>query len=47
MTPLISGHATAILQAAFVTFLWSTSWVLIKVGLDDLELAPLTFAWLR
>jgi drug/metabolite transporter (DMT)-like permease len=28
-----------------VTFLWSTSWVLIKVGLQDIP--PLTFAGLR
>lgn len=36
---------TAILQALFVTFLWSTSWVLIKIGLEDLP--ALTFAGLR
>lgn len=36
----------AILQALFVTFLWSTSWVLIKVGLQT-NLPPLTFAGLR
>lgn len=35
----------AVLQALFVTFLWSTSWVLIKIGLA--ELPPLTFAGLR
>jgi drug/metabolite transporter (DMT)-like permease len=35
----------AILQALFVTFLWSTSWVLIKIGLEDIP--PLTFAGLR
>jgi drug/metabolite transporter (DMT)-like permease len=34
-------------QALFVTFLWSTSWVLIKIGLDDLDLQPLSFAGLR
>lgn len=34
------------LQALLVTFLWSTSWVLIKVGLSD-DLPPLTFAGLR
>lgn len=33
--------------ALFVTFLWSTSWVLIRAGLDDEDLAPLTFAGLR
>ena len=35
----------AILQALFVTFLWSTSWVLIKRTLH--EIPPLTFAGLR
>ena len=40
-------HATAVLQSLLVTFLWSTSWVLIKVGMDDLDLAPLSFAGLR
>lgn len=38
-------HRRAILQALFVTFLWSTSWVLIKVGLQDIP--ALTFAGLR
>lgn len=39
------ANKCAILQALFVTFLWSTSWVLIKVGLK--EIPPLTFAGLR
>jgi drug/metabolite transporter (DMT)-like permease len=34
-----------VLQALFVTFLWSTSFVLIKVGLKDIP--PFTFAGLR
>lgn len=38
-------HLGAVLQALFVTFLWSTSWVLIKIGLEDIP--PLTFAGLR
>ena len=38
---------TALAQALFVTFLWATSWVLIKVGLHEPALAPLTFAGLR
>lgn len=38
-------HRTAVLQALFVTFLWSTSWVLIKIGLE--EIPALTFAGLR
>lgn len=33
------------LKALLVTFLWSTSWILIKIGLDDLP--PLVFAGLR
>lgn len=37
--------ARAVFQALFVTFLWSTSWVLIKIGLADLP--ALTFAGLR
>jgi drug/metabolite transporter (DMT)-like permease len=37
---------TALAQALFVTFLWATSWVLIKVGLNDPAFAPLTFAGL-
>ena len=36
---------TAILQAIFVTILWSSSWVLIKSGLEDIP--ALTFAGLR
>lgn len=40
-----SPRFRAILQALFVTFLWSTSWVLIKFALN--EIPPLTFAGLR
>ena len=36
----------AIFQALFVTFLWSTSWVLIKIGLQT-DLPAVTFAGLR
>lgn len=42
----LSPHAVAVLQALFVTFLWSTSWVFIKIGLKG-DLPPLTFAGLR
>ena len=42
----VSPHTTAVLQALFVTFLWSTSWVFIKIGLQD-AIPPLTFAGLR
>ena len=40
-----SPHLGTALQALFVTFLWSTSWVLIKIGLKDIP--ALTFAGLR
>lgn len=41
----ISSHLKAILLALLVTFLWSTSFVLIKWGLA--EIPPLTYAGLR
>lgn len=41
----LSPHSRAVLQALLVTFLWSTSWVLIKVGLEDIP--PVTFAGFR
>src|SRR5690606_11599508 len=42
----MSPHTLAVLQALLVTFLWSTSWVLIKFGLSE-EIPALTFAGLR
>ncbi|MGD8856316.1 MAG: DMT family transporter, partial [Chloroflexota bacterium] len=41
----MSRHTSAVLLALFVTFLWSTSWVLIRIGLEDIP--ALTFAGLR
>lgn len=38
-------HRRAVYQALLVTFLWSTSWVLIKIGLVDIP--AITFAGLR
>ena len=38
-------HHLPALQALFVTFLWSTSWVLIKFGLQ--EIPAIGFAGLR
>ena len=38
-------HRRAVLQALFVTFLWSTSWIFIKIGLEDIPALP--FAGLR
>lgn len=40
-----SPHTTAVLQAVLVTVLWSSSYVLIKIGLADIP--ALTFAGLR
>jgi drug/metabolite transporter (DMT)-like permease len=40
-------HLVAAGQALLVTFLWSTSWVLIKIGFDEHALRPLGFAGLR
>jgi len=44
MSPL-DLHRKAVTVAVLVTFLWSSSWILIKWGLDTLP--PLTFAGLR
>ena len=41
----LARHHRALAQAVFVTFLWSTSWVLIKFGLEAMP--PLLFAGLR
>jgi len=41
----LSNRTVTILKALFVTFLWSTSWILIKISLD--EIAPITFAGIR
>lgn len=41
----INHKTVALLQALLVTFLWSTSWVMIKFGLDNIP--PITFAALR
>ena len=43
MVETIKKKAAAL--GLLVTFLWATSWVLVKLGLDDLP--PLTFAGLR
>lgn len=40
-----SPQTRAVFQALLVTFLWSTSWVLIKISLKDIP--PITFAGLR
>jgi drug/metabolite transporter (DMT)-like permease len=42
---LTRDHLTALLEAFFVTFLWSSSYVLVKVGLQ--QLTPLSLVALR
>ncbi|HEX8682135.1 MAG TPA: DMT family transporter [Ardenticatenaceae bacterium] len=39
------SHLRAVVQALFVTLLWSTSWIFIKIGLEGIP--ALTFAGLR
>ncbi|MBK9926540.1 MAG: EamA family transporter [Anaerolineales bacterium] len=39
------SHVIAVVQALFVVFLWATSWVFVKVGLQHIP--PITFAGLR
>jgi drug/metabolite transporter (DMT)-like permease len=41
------SHRTAVALALLVTFLWSTSWVLIRWGLEGEHVPPITFAGLR
>lgn len=41
------SHTLAVLASLLVTVLWSSSWILIRIGLDDETLPPLTFAGLR
>lgn len=41
----MSSRSQAVITALFVVFLWATSWVLIKIGLQNLP--PITFAGLR
>lgn len=43
--PKTNPKLIAVLQALLVTFLWSTSWVLVKFGLEDIP--ALTFAGMR
>ncbi len=45
MKTTIAPHWKAVLQALFVTLLWATSWVLIKIGLADVP--SITFGGLR
>lgn len=40
-------HRRALAAAVLITVLWSSSWVLIRIGLDDADLPPVTFAGLR
>lgn len=45
MTKHSSSHIIPILQALLVTLLWSSSFVIIKIGLE--EIPPLVFAGAR
>ena len=45
MLKKLSPRLRAVLLALLVTLLWSTSWVLIRIGLEDIP--PLSFAGLR
>ena len=45
-TAASKSHLKAVGQALFVAFLWSTSWVLIKMGIRE-NLPPVTYAGLR
>jgi drug/metabolite transporter (DMT)-like permease len=47
MTPTSTDRRVAIALAVVVTVLWSSSWVIIRFGLDNESLQPLTFAALR
>lgn len=42
---MLSGRKNAILEASLVTFFWSSSFIFIKIGLD--EISPMTFAAYR
>jgi drug/metabolite transporter (DMT)-like permease len=41
----MTSHLKAVVQALFVVFLWATSWVFVKIGLQNIP--PVTFAGLR
>lgn len=41
------SHRRALALAVLVTILWSSSWVLIRIGLAEAQLQPITFAGLR
>jgi drug/metabolite transporter (DMT)-like permease len=41
------SHRRAVILAVIVTVLWSSSWVIVRIGLDDEGLEPVTFAGLR
>lgn len=48
LVPKPTDHTTrAALTAVFVTILWASSWVLIRIGLDSTELHPIGFAGMR
>ena len=36
-----------VVEALLVTFLWSSSYILVKIGLDQIQIPPLTLVALR
>jgi drug/metabolite transporter (DMT)-like permease len=47
MTDGAPGRLAAVAIGLFVTFLWASSWVLIRIGLDEEQLDPIGFAGMR
>lgn len=41
------GRFLGVMEALLVTFLWSSSYVLVKIGLDQIQIPPLTLVALR
>ena len=41
------GRFLGVMEALLVTFLWSSSYVLVKIGLDRIQIPPLTLVALR
>jgi len=41
------GRFLGVMEALLVTFLWSSSYILVKIGLDQIQIPPLTLVALR
>lgn len=44
---MFKGRLLGILEALFVTFLWSSSYILVKIGLNHILIQPITLVALR